>query len=63
MKTIYYRITLHEPTILTQIEGDPNSAVSYDFIPGSVLRGIVISKYQRGELNLADETVKRLFFS
>lgn len=63
MKTIYYRVTLHEPTILTQIEGEPNSAVSYDFIPGAVLRGIVIGKYQRGELNLADETVKRLFFS
>ena len=61
MKTIYYRITLHEPTILTQIEGEPNSAVSYDFIPGSVLRGIVISMY--GELNLNAKTVKRLFFS
>gem|GEM_PF-6448232 len=26
MKTIYYCITLHEPTILTQIDGDPNSS-------------------------------------
>ncbi|MCL4253371.1 MAG: hypothetical protein KJ043_06295 [Anaerolineae bacterium] len=65
MKTIYYRITLHEPTILTQIDGDPNSAVSYDFIPGSVLRGMVIGMYMRknGDLKLADATVNRLFFS
>lgn len=67
MKTIYYRITLHEPTILTQIDGDPNSAVSYDFIPGSVLRGMMIGmvmrQYGLKELDLTNDLTRRLFFS
>jgi len=68
MKTIYYRITLKEPAILTAIDGEPNSAVSYDFIPGAVLRGILIGMYMRANrvIDLADasyQEVTRLFFS
>lgn len=67
MKTLYYRVTLIEPTILTAIDGEPNSSVSYDFIPGAVMRGFFISEMLRQfnlrELNLKDDLTKRLFFS
>lgn len=67
MKTIHYRMTLKEPTILTAIDGEPNSSVSYNFIPGGVMRGFLIGEWMRQkdirELDLTDETAHRLFFS
>lgn len=67
MKTIYYRITLEEPCLFTMLDGDPNSAVSYDFIPGAVLRGMVIGmvmrEYNLKELDLTNNLTRRLFFS
>jgi CRISPR-associated protein Csx10 len=43
MITRYYplTLTLDAPLLLTTLEGDPNSAESLDFIPGSSLRGAV----------------------
>lgn len=61
MSVIRYRVTLHESAIFTALEGEPNSAVSYDFIPGSAIRGMVIGAY--GSIDLADDAVRRLFFS
>ena len=68
MSAIRYRITLREPAIFAAPEGEPNSAVSLDFIPGSAVRGMVIGAYARtfGAIDPADsrqETVRRLFFS
>jgi CRISPR-associated protein Csx10 len=65
MITIHYRVTLEEPAILTAIEGEPNSSVSYDFIPGSVMRGFFIGAKirQDRELDLDDVIVRRRFFS
>lgn len=66
MKVIAYRITLLEPALLTALEGDPNESVSFNYIPGSVLRGAVIGKYLRARnlktLDAAEEQVRRLFF-
>jgi len=66
MKVIAYRITLLEPALLTALEGDPNESVSFNYIPGSVLRGAVIGKYLRARnlktLDAAEEPVRRLFF-
>jgi len=66
MKVIAYRITLLEPALLTALEGDPNESVSFNYIPGSVLRGAMIGKYMRAKnlktLDAADESVRRLFF-
>ncbi|SHM92249.1 CRISPR-associated protein Csx10 [Caldanaerovirga acetigignens] len=66
MKVISYRITLLEPALLTALEGDPNESVSFNYIPGSVLRGAVIGKYMRSRklktLDAGEETVRRLFF-
>jgi CRISPR-associated protein Csx10 len=43
MITRYYplTLTLDAPLLLTTMEGDPNSAESLDFIPGSSIRGAV----------------------
>ncbi|MDK2882200.1 MAG: CRISPR-associated protein Csx10 [Bacillota bacterium] len=66
MNVISYRITLLEPALLTALEGDPNESVSFNYIPGSVLRGAVIGKYMRARnlktLDAAEEPVRRLFF-
>lgn len=62
-------ITLNnlEPLLATSFRGDPNSDVSYDYIPGSMLRGALIGRYLKQhrlrELDLADAEVTRLFFS
>lgn len=67
MKVVTYRITLLEPTLVTALEGDPNSAVSYNYLPGSVLRGMFIGFEMRQnhgkELAITDDDVRRRFFS
>jgi CRISPR-associated protein Csx10 len=66
MPALVYRLTLLEPAIFTALEGEPNSAVSYDFVPGSVIRGMVIGtalRQNKGGLDAADQNARRLFFS
>ncbi|MCL4424052.1 MAG: hypothetical protein M1553_01035 [Firmicutes bacterium] len=66
MKVITYSIILLEPTLVTSLDGDPNSAVAYNFIPGAVLRGVTVSRYLRQkrlpELDVTDPETRRLFF-
>jgi len=70
MKTLVYRIELLEPTLVTALEGDPNSAVAFDYLPGSVLRGVLIERFirqqRRGdpdfELDAAEGDTRRVFF-
>jgi len=63
MKVINYRVELLEPTLVTSLQGDPNSAVAFDYLPGSVLRGILISKYLGSQsADASDGTLRRLFF-
>ncbi len=66
MRVITYRITLLEPTLVTALEGDPNEAVAFDYLPGSVLRGAVIKRYLRArnltQLDAVDTDARRLFF-
>lgn len=63
MKVINYRVTLLEPTLVTSLQGDPNSAVAFDYLPGSVLRGVLIGKYLGSKLvDTGDSTLRRLFF-
>ncbi|MBN1657453.1 MAG: hypothetical protein JXA93_03580 [Anaerolineae bacterium] len=40
-----YEIEAQQPLLLTRIEGDPNSSVSYPYIPGSAIRGALIARY------------------
>jgi len=66
MKVINYRVTLLEPTLVTSLQGDPNSAVAFDYLPGSVLRGVLIGKYLEylgsKSVDTSDSTLRRLFF-
>jgi CRISPR-associated protein Csx10 len=66
MRVITYRITLLEPALVTALQGDPNEGVSFDYLPGSVLRGMIVGKYLRAknlnELDAANSDVRRLFF-
>lgn len=67
MKVIPYRITLQEPLLATRIAGDPNSAVSYPYVPGSAVRGAVVTAYMRSKgiqpLDAGTGEVRRLFFN
>ncbi len=47
MIVIRYRLELQEPALLTGLDGDPNSAVSIEYLPGSALRGAFISTLLR----------------
>jgi CRISPR-associated protein Csx10 len=69
MKVITYQILLEQPLLATQILGDPNSSVSLPYVPGSLLRGMLIHRYlEREKLNEDDDLFshmecQRLFFS
>lgn len=66
MKAIPYQITLLEPLLATRIAGDPNSAVSYPYVPGSMVRGAVVAAFMRDKglrsLDADDKQARRLFF-
>jgi CRISPR-associated protein Csx10 len=67
MKAITFVLETQQPVLATSFQGDPNSDVSYSFIPGGMIRGALIGRYlQRHGLQdtdiLTDETVRRLFF-
>jgi CRISPR-associated protein Csx10 len=64
MKAIVYRAELLEPVLATALEGDPNSAITYDYLPGSVIRGVVSSAYIRtnGIFDAATDLIRQLLF-
>ena len=63
MKALTFRLYLLEPVLATRLGGgDPNSAVGFDFIPGSTIRGMVIGRYARQHTaEAADAAFRRLF--
>lgn len=67
MKALTYAIYLTEPVLATQAHsGEPNSATSYPFVPGSMIRGALIGAFLDGRQNVdlpVDEKSRRLFFS
>uniref|UniRef100_UPI0019508AAD RAMP superfamily CRISPR-associated protein n=1 Tax=Spirulina sp. CCY15215 TaxID=2767591 RepID=UPI0019508AAD len=66
MPVISLNLKTLQPLLATSFQGDPNSDVSYDYIPGSMIRGALIGRYLKNygasELDLTKEEVKRLFF-
>lgn len=66
IKGISIKFHTLEPILATSFQGDPNSDVSYSYIPGSMIRGAIIGRYLRhhnlSELDLNDPQVKGLFF-
>ena len=68
MKAITVTLQTEQPVLATSFQGDPNSDVSYPYIPGSAIRGALIGRYlKRHSLQDADlsqnEGVQRLFFN
>ena len=66
MISIRFEIRLKEPLLATAVEGDPNSSVSLPYIPGSLIRGALVSRYLRSHstADLAtDPQARRLFFN
>lgn len=71
MAVLTYQIRLLEPVLVTKLDGDPNSNISYDYLPGSVLRAALLGRFA-SDNNVAvkdvleDERTKadaaRLFF-
>lgn len=65
MIVVPFRVTLLEPLLATRIAGDPNSAVSYPYVPGSMVRGAVVTAYLRdrqlSSLDAGDDEARRLF--
>ena len=63
MNALTFQIHLLEPVLVTQLgAGDPNSAIGFNFIPGSVIRGALIAKYLHGEKgDAANDDFRRLF--
>lgn len=66
MKAITLTLETQQPILATSFQGDPNSDVSYPYIPGSMIRGAIIGRYMRqhrlSELDLTNDEVKHLFF-
>lgn len=66
MKAVLLKIDLMQPVLATALDGDPNSAVSFLYIPGSVLRGAAISAYMRNNklpsIDSGSSTLRERFF-
>jgi CRISPR-associated protein Csx10 len=66
MKAIILTLETQQPILATSFQGDPNSDVSYSYIPGSMIRGAIIRRYMQqkelSSLRLSDEEARRLFF-
>ena len=68
MSAITFQLHTKQPILATSFQGDPNSDVSYDYLPGSMIRGALISRYLKSHPSLCedilvDENVQRLFFN
>jgi CRISPR-associated protein Csx10 len=61
MMALTYGITLREPLLATALDGDPNSAVSHHYIPGSMIRGLVAAQLARQNPDLATAERTLLF--
>ncbi len=65
MKAITFLIRLVEPVLATQAQsGEANSAITYPFIPGSMLRGALIARFQNGQpIDAGKKKIQNLFFN
>jgi CRISPR-associated protein Csx10 len=71
MKVMTFLLHTKQPILATSLQGDPNSDVSFSYIPGSRIRGMLIGRYlkERGlqsSVDILDDSqfpeVKGLFF-
>lgn len=67
MKVVSFLLNTQQPILATSLRGDPNSDVSFSYIPGSMIRGVLIAKYLKQHPPkeadiLQNQDIKRLFF-
>lgn len=58
---VTYRIRLEEPAVAGEEAGDPNSAASLPYLPGSALRGGLVGRHGAPPDAAADPDFRRLF--
>jgi CRISPR-associated protein Csx10 len=65
MNSLTIHLQLQSALLISQLGGgDPNSSIGYAYIPGSTVRGALISRYLNGKREDAGEpTFRRLFLS
>lgn len=65
MNCLTIHLYLQSPLLISQLGGgDPNSSIGFHYIPGSTLRGAIISRYLNGQdTDAADPDFQRLFLS
>lgn len=67
MKAVSFLLHTQQPILATSLQGDPNSDVSFSYIPGSMIRGVLISRYlkqyscKESDI-LQNQEIQRLFF-
>lgn len=67
MTAIIFSLHLEQPLLATSFQGDPNTDVSYPYIPGSMIRGALIGRYlkhnriQDSDI-VVDPKIRQLFF-
>lgn len=71
MKVITFILETQQPVLATSFQGDPNSDVSFPYIPGNMIRGALIGRYLKRHPELPgdilsdakiNQEIKRLFF-
>jgi CRISPR-associated protein Csx10 len=67
MKAVSFLLHTQQPILATSLQGDPNSDVSFSYIPGSMIRGVLISRYLKQYSCkepdiLQNNDIQRLFF-
>lgn len=60
MKAITFLLKTKQPILATSFQGDPNSDVSYSYIPGSMIRGALIGRYLKRNPQLGEDILSNL---
>lgn len=64
MRALVYTLELQEPLLVTALAGDPGASESYDYIPGSTLRGLLATRFADGQQGAGQSAAfRRLFLS
>lgn len=66
MRTILYTMELLQPVLVTDVQNEPNGAISMPYVSGSLLRGALASRYlqmyQKDGFDALDDTKERALF-
>jgi len=60
---LHYRLRLRSPAIVSTLSGDPNSAATQPFIPGSALRGVLAARLIADGVTGDSDEFRRLILS